>query len=382
MSEFSPNQLHLPDLQIVNFKCINSLSIGKLGRVTLIAGRNGTGKTTILEAVRIYANRGRYDSLMELLHEREEFVTSLTKEQEIISIPDYDAFFFGRHSKVGDYFSIGTHLEQDTLCIKIIDSHDLPNALPELFDDVGYENTFKALRVNYQGASYVLPWPSKMMDPSTVRSSHHISPSQWRHIASNMSNLPQSMNIVSLGPGLPKNEMLARYWDKIALTQEEPIVLDMLRLTGECIERIAVVGDERGGNRTGNKIVVKLQNHHQRVSLRSLGDGLTRLFSAGLALTSSRNGFLIIDEVENGVHYSVQYDFWKMILHVAQEYNIQVFATTHSFDCVKAFARATNEHQDTAGVLVRLSRKTGKLRAVEYSKEEILIASEQDIEVR
>ena len=384
MSESSSNQLHLPDLQIKNFRCIDHLSIGKLGRVTLIAGYNGIGKTTILEAVRIYADRGRYDSLMELLDGREEFVTSFNENQEPVSIPDYDAFFFGRHSKIGDFFSIGTQCEQENLTIKIIDARDLANFQPELFEEAPYENSYKALSISYNGAQSLLPWPSEIGGLFQRKFSHQIPPSQRRRIALSMSDsdMPESLNTISLGPGLPQNEMLARYWDKIALTEEESIVLDMLRLTGQCIDRIAVVGDDRSRHRSGSKIIVKTQGHPQRVSLRSLGDGLTRLFATGLALTGSRNGFLLIDEVENGVHHSVQYRFWKMIIEVAQEYNIQVLATTHSFECVKAFVKATSENQDAEGVLVRLSRKTGELRAVEYDEEKLLLASKYDVEVR
>ncbi|MCY4225418.1 MAG: AAA family ATPase [Bacteroidetes bacterium] len=384
MSESSFNELHLPDLQITNFRCIDHLSIGKLGRVTLIAGHNEIGKTTILEAVRIYADRGRYDSLIELLDEREEFVTSFSENQKPVAIPDYDAFFFDRNGKIGDFFSIGTLCEQENLKIKIIDARDLPDFQPELFVNATTENTFKALSINYKGSQYMLPWTSEIGGLFQRKFSHQIPPSQRRRIALSVSDsdMPDSINTVSLGPGLPKNDMFSRYWDKIALTEEEAIVLDMLRLTGQHIDRIAVVGDERSRYGSGSKIIVKIQDHPQRFPLRSFGDGLTRLFATGLALTASRNGFLLIDEVENGVHYSVQDGFWKMIFKIAQQYNIQVLATTHSFDCVKAFAQASNDNPDAEGALIRLSNKTGQLQAVEYNEEEILIASEQNIEVR
>ena len=58
MAETSP--LHLPDLYIEGFRGIDKLSIPRLGRVTLLAGRNSVGKTTVLDAVRVYAARGSY----------------------------------------------------------------------------------------------------------------------------------------------------------------------------------------------------------------------------------------------------------------------------------------------------------------------------------
>ena len=55
--------LHLPDLTIKGFRGIDELTIPRLGRVTLLVGKNGVGKTTVLDAVRVYAARGRRTAL-------------------------------------------------------------------------------------------------------------------------------------------------------------------------------------------------------------------------------------------------------------------------------------------------------------------------------
>ena len=101
-----------------------------------------------------------------------------------------------------------------------------------------------------------------------------------------------------------------------------------------------------------------------------------------LALAGSRNGFLVIDEAENGIHHSVHDSFWRMVLKTAEENNVQVFATTHSFDCVRGFARAAVDSPESEGLLVRLEKAGERIRAVEYSEAEIETAAEQYIEVR
>ena len=149
------------------------------------------------------------------------------------------------------------------------------------------------------------------------------------------------------------------------------------------IDDVAMIGDEQViGKKVGRRAMVKLKGDSGPVPLRSLGDGALRLFGVALALANSRAGYLLIDEAENGVHHSVQRDYWRMILQTAQENNVQVLATTHSWDCVTGFAQAASELEDVEGVLVRLSRSGGDLRAVEYPEEELAIAAEQGIEVR
>ena len=78
MPDAQPDQpLHLPSLVIKNFRGIDELTIPRLGRVTLLAGKNGVGKTTVLDAVRVWAARGRGNVLYDLLIRHDETVNSL-----------------------------------------------------------------------------------------------------------------------------------------------------------------------------------------------------------------------------------------------------------------------------------------------------------------
>ncbi len=198
---------------------------------------------------------------------------------------------------------------------------------------------------------------------------------------------PSIIECESLGPGLLSNKDLARYWDNVALTQDQDLSLQALRLIlGDEIDGVAVVGNGRLRQpEFGRHMVVKLRQHARPVPLKSLGDGMSRMFGVALALANSRNGFLVIDEAENGVHYSVQRDFWYMVLRAAYDGNVQVLATTHSWDCIKGFAKAVgdiDQSEPSIGHLVRLERDGKGLRAVDYSKEELAAAAEQEIEVR
>ncbi len=107
-----------------------------------------------------------------------------------------------------------------------------------------------------------------------------------------------------------------------------------------------------------------------------------RIFGVALALANCKDGFLLIDEVENGIHHSIQRDFWTMVLKTAQANNVQVLATTHGWDCVRGFAQAAEDVDEVEAALVRLERDGDAVRAVEYSELNLKAAARSGIEVR
>ena len=199
------------------------------------------------------------------------------------------------------------------------------------------------------------------------------------------SELPAELPCRCLGPGPPGSEDLARPWDRIALTDDEAGVMRAVNLAiDENVERVTVVGVGAGNGQEpdGRRMIARLKGHDRPVPLASLGDGAVRLFGVAVALANSREGFLLIDEAENGIHHTLQRDFWKMVLRTAEDLDVQVFATTHGWDCVRGFAQASADLDDVEGVLVRLERRDDRSRAVEYTEEELAAAARDSIEVR
>jgi hypothetical protein len=113
--------------------------------------------------------------------------------------------------------------------------------------------------------------------------------------------------------------MLGQLWDKIALSEFESEVTRALQIIDPEIEAVAMIGDDYTGRRTA---VVRQASMPRPVPLRSFGDGANRLFGIALALVTAKDGLLLIEEAENGLHHSVQYDVWKMIFALAQKLNV------------------------------------------------------------
>ena len=366
-------RLHLPDLVIKGFRGIEDLTVSRLGRVNLISGRNGVGKTTLLEAVQLYAGRGQLRVMDAMLRGREEFsIWTDERGNETIG-RDFHSLYPGRQTIFGFRIAIGP--VEKTLQLSIGPTQPSQELLEMLrangFDDFDLLDTW-AFSVEFQGVKQEFP----MSESNTLRGN--------RSFYEN-SKMPEEIRCEILGPGLLSNADTARFWDRVALTADETRAVDALNLIFDGnVERVAMVGDNVARRSNGRRSVVKLAGDAHPVPLKSLGDGAARLFGIALALANSKDGFLLIDEVENGIHYSVQYDFWKMVLRMAYENNVQVFATTHSWDCIRSFAYAAMETEEVEGTLVRLHhhRRNSKVRAIEYSESDLRVIAEQGIEVR
>ena len=120
----------------------------------------------------------------------------------------------------------------------------------------------------------------------------------------------------------------------------------------------------------------------QLVPLLYMGEGLGYVLSWQLAVMTAKDGTVLIDEFENGLHYGALVDAWKAVGAAARQSNVQVFATTHSWECVLAAHRAFAESDEDDFRLHRLERRDGEVVALTYDQEQLDTAIEFNFEVR
>lgn len=410
------NNLHLPNLSIKGFRGIDSLSIMRLGRVTLLTGMNSIGKTTVLDAIRVYAARGDLCALQELLWSREEVLTDTDEDNRKLLLPDYRALFHNRydsedilHNRYDSEdvrISIGTwsaepHIPkprpstnlQITLGAdetKDSYTHRLNDRYIRRFND----EYFKEFNDAYiQGLNFefrhnqekVKSWEISF-DMTSTSTYYKTAGTQHGH----RRRLPNKIRCEFLKPKLLDNTDLVHLWNRVVMTDKATRAISALQLLFKpAVENVVVVADnnisrpkQATRRQASQRMIIQFAGQSNAVPLGSLGGGAKRLFSVALALVNSHNGFLLIDEAENGIHYSLQRKYWDMVFRTAHKNNVQVLATTHSSDCIKGFAQAATDINDTEGRLIRLSRQYGYLQAVEYPEEEAKIAAEHGIETR
>ena len=109
---------------------------------------------------------------------------------------------------------------------------------------------------------------------------------------------------------------------------------------------------------------------------------MQRMLGISLALANTSGGILLVDEIENGIHYAAQKELWQLVFQLAHRLNIQVFATTHSWDCVEGFQKAATENTEEEGMLIRLSLQGDDVITTLFDERKLAIATREDIEVR
>lgn len=377
MASEMKTELHLDSLTVSGFRGIANLAIPRLGRVTLLAGMNGVGKTSVLDAVQIYAARGRPHVLSGVLSARDETTTAIDVNGDEVLARDWDALFTGRRLYADEIISIGPNRDADTLKIRMVPLAEEAIEQSALFpsNPLAEENAL-GLEIKFHDSRRTIPIRFlEEMGWGMRRRTQRLLDGQ---------EVLREVSCNTLGPNVPNNTAIDRYWNGVALTPHEEKAVEALNLvTSTTVERVASVGSNtESRTRDRRSFLVKIKGENTPVPLRSLGDGATRSFTVALALAGSSGGFLLIDEVENGIHYSVQPKFWKMILQTAQRNNVQVLATTHSGECAYHFGQVAYELEDVEGILYRIQRTGERLRAVAYPESELVIAAEHGIEVR
>ena len=363
--------LPIPDLQIRGFRGIDSLDIPRFTQVTLIAGLNGIGKTTVLEALEVLASRGSGAVLTGILVKRREQGQTVDVHGRQVTELDWESLFYGRSPNEDDVISIGVKGCEQSLRISV--------ATPEDIEDDGAERVLgeldpeiAILKASMNGARKYVPMIAERGRPFLWR----------RRRAPFEAGYPADLQYETVGPDVFRDGQLASMWDDIALSPElSEVTTSVNKMYGRQISVIAMTGDE-GRSSPGRRAMVSLDEGSRPVPLKSLGDGAMRITGNLMAVSRSDTSLVLVDEIENGLHHSIQRQFWATMVDAAARNGTQLVATTHSWDCVEAFAHAAVENESVDCSLLRIGEIDGEHWITVYDESDLLIAAEHGIEVR
>ena len=390
----------LRSFEIEGFRAFRHLTVPKLARVNLIVGRNNVGKTMFLEALRLYFSEGDGKMIRSLLSSRDEITADHSPGNGAFSKPRprIDTLFHrngkatnGAGPKIvlkepGDE---ANQIDISPILVKLANDGAARDVLSQAYgEQVSHAELearlFPALEVSLRGGK-VLSLFNRLEESDT---------DSFKPRRQEPAFIPSS--------GLSNRE-LAEWWDEAVLRGGEDRVIDCLKTLEENAQRISFVENPLAGG--GRYPIIRLKNETLPVPLKSLGDGMNRVFQLALAIEKAissrlapldgeqslfppaetrptRTPLLLIDEIDNGLHYSAHAGVWELILRAAVEHDIQVVSTTHSWDCIRGLRDAVEKHPDSDALLIRLERNALRDKAVSFEQHELDVVVREEIEVR
>ena len=352
--------LKLQSLRVQNFRAFRDLKVDDIGRVNLVVGENNVGKTTLLEAIHLYASGGQFGIAEKILQDRKlknfDRSRGIERSNYGVEIPAHRHLIHGHPSL--ESVSKDDEVLTDVPAIRI-------------FSEPGNEDFTLRLELvpNRNMVDSSIEFGGKPGISSTVFGDKVVS--------------------IFLEACGKRERDVDRIWDKIELTPLEKYVLRALRIVEPELEEIRLKpfrssASSAEGERTERIPVARLERSSEPEPLESLGTGMNRLFNLSLLFTEAKDGFFLVDEIENGLHYSALPKMWELIFEMANDLNAQVFATTHSFDCIQAFQKAADDHPEEGMLysLRRSAKEKDKIVAVPYDEEELKSVARSHIEVR
>ena len=353
-------------IEIHNFRCFEETKISGFKRVNLIGGKNNCGKTALLEA--LYLNNSQTpDNVIELRRIRRENLKFLK------AFPDkaWDSLFFNQDkAKSIKFISDGDVTKFEIKC-------QIPQWRPRTLEyEHKYEIENDEFKPNYSLSLLTLSWFSTQRCYSEFLASSE-------GIELQTSSIPASYKKVHFIPASYRlsNTDLASEFDQADFNGNSDKVLNFIKLIDKTIIQIKTFN-------LGEHAFYLKREEGGFLPISLFGEAIIKITDIVLKIINYKSSILLIDEIENGIHHTNQLEFWKMLFKLAKEFDIQIFATTHSGEMIRAFANAGLEElkqgNDDIAAYVELARnvRTGRIAGIVRDVEQLDYALTHEMGVR
>lgn len=323
------HNLILTSIRIDNFRCFRQLRIEPLKRVNLLTGQNNTGKTCLLEALTL------------LLDEHRVYVEQLPR---LFRADSKDFWFWLLYQKNSEHMAEITAAAQNA----------------QFRVAVVHPKTKQAFPANWWlgfGSSWTL---SQDLELRRTQS------------------LPLTQTVAVATAAIRDPALEAREFNRVVFKRRHKMAEDFLRKIEPSLVALQPLLDE-----AGQPVICAELNHlPELIPVTQMGQGFGHLLKMISRILTEEAQVVLIDEIENGIHHSVLPVVWKGLADIAARLNVQIFATTHSWECIVAAHEAFAETLDYDFALHRLERVQEEIRALTYDREALEAAIKVPLEVR
>ena len=378
--------MHFNHIEIEGFKGIKQLTLEDCKRINLIVGENNTCKTSVLESIFLLTGMSRLE-ILDQLNNLRGILYHTEKDYE-----QYLKFFFNDINYNNELIIKAYTQETDT--------------------KKGKSPPFRELRIKTELEKYtekqmILPSISSEENGSHFSSKQSSDTSSSDDSAINklifdfkikkpnaqLLNFQTKLNLknrtIEVSPEYNEKLRALFVGGKILISinleqQLESLIVN--KQINEVIEVLQIIESDIKEITFGtNRMIYVDIGLNTLIPLNFIGDGVQRLLQLILAMHSMKGGIVLIDEMENGIHFSVLEKVWKVIYEAAKKFNVQVFITTHNIETLQYLHKAASkdeEFQKSIRNYTILKDKEKNLEIFKYDFKEFSFAIEQDVEIR
>lgn len=347
-----------------NFRGIKRIELSELSQITLISGKNNSGKSSILEGTFLLLDHAAPQSFVKIRNFR---------GLPLVFAPNilWEPLFYGLDTYNTLYISAQLDGVKNTVEYSRDDAF-----IPVENTGISHDGNQYDFSIN---SSYSLKF---MFTSNTYNEKGHFvvnSTGIRRYINTNLENnyikpLPRAQYINS--SIISRSNEITEWFGALELQGKKQQVIEILKILDPLISDITTIA-VKGQIQLYVKIGKKL------LPLKLAGDGFNKLLYVVLAIIENPGSIILIDEIENGFHYSMYPKLWKVIATVAHENNSQVLATTHSYECIEgAIEGIEDANMQRDFCYYRIERVNEKNRAFRYSGNLLRTAVDSYMEVR
>ncbi len=336
----------LKNFTIKNYKSIKELEIKELNRINLFVGRNNAGKSNILEAILLYATRFSNANVIEILSLRKDIIIERNISGRLnasASLENILSLITSRSKKLMRQCGVELKTDKEIVTLRSfkeeksqIDGDTVLKYTPfsDTEIDSNNEDVQEKLRIVMQ------------QDSKETPDFRILGLRRWTDDG------VLDKRCIYVNCTSRDNKNFETMWNQIVLSPLKSEVIKALQLIAPEIEDVACI---REPGKTEALPYVRI--NEEVIPLHSMGDGIVHILNIMLAMVNVKDGILLLDEMENGLHFHTLEQLWKIINSLSKKLKVQVFVTTHSNDCIRAFKENAREE----GSLYSLHRQNDEI---------------------
>lgn len=361
----------IQSIKVNNFKVLKELSVDRLHQVTLISGKNNSGKSTLLEAIFFSNCYFQPNSFLMLNTVRGATSTLMTDVwKSFINVHSSENSFTIKTYGSGEIKKIDVRLENT--------NNILNNSVNNQVNESDKLNQKTNVKSNITHKLFVVATDGKISDSLcfNVMFNGQIETVNHNSTENTLRNCTFTQ-YTSCKTGY--NQMsLAEMYGKLALDTEEKSkqVIDALKIFDPDIVDLKTIVQHG----TVRLYATLIDGHKMPVDY--MGDGILKLIYICISILANPNSIMLIDEIENGFHYSMHKKIWEVIFKISKISNVQVIATTHSYECINGASDASNDDIDFGYVRLERTDSTGIIVSKCIDKEQLKSALNSTLEIR